>query len=269
MSPNSSSRCLAGRNARSAVLRTIIPLTPPSRFAIGGSANSTRCAPCAPPSVVSWRHREGASLSGSRASRRLRRARRIRLRRPRAPGRARTRRHVHFEGPPRELPRQAIDGPPGEPRARDPQHGRPHGADRGGLGRLLRLHLRLPPSRLRPASRLDHRTGTRPDLRPPRAERGGQPARRRRDGLRQHLGARPARGRAHRDLPLEGDAGDGRRAHGALHRRRRPRRQGQGPTRLGGPVRGSFTADIAPAPPSKHIDPSTGRIVAGTYPSGQ
>ena len=37
----------------------------------------------------------------------------------------------------------------------------------------------------------------------------------------------------------------------------------------GGPVRGSFTADIAPAPPSKHIDPSTGRIVAGTYPSGQ
>jgi hypothetical protein len=37
----------------------------------------------------------------------------------------------------------------------------------------------------------------------------------------------------------------------------------------GGPVRGSFTADIAPAPPSKHIDPTTGRILAGTYPSGQ
>jgi hypothetical protein len=37
----------------------------------------------------------------------------------------------------------------------------------------------------------------------------------------------------------------------------------------GGPVRGSFTADIAPAPPSKHLDPATGRIAAGTYPSGQ
>jgi hypothetical protein len=37
----------------------------------------------------------------------------------------------------------------------------------------------------------------------------------------------------------------------------------------GGPVRGSLTADIAPAPPSKHLDPSTGRIVAGAYPTGQ
>ncbi len=37
----------------------------------------------------------------------------------------------------------------------------------------------------------------------------------------------------------------------------------------GSPVRGSFTADIAPAPPSRHIDPTTGRIVAGTYPSGR
>jgi hypothetical protein len=37
----------------------------------------------------------------------------------------------------------------------------------------------------------------------------------------------------------------------------------------GSPVRGSFTADIAPAPPSKHLDPATGRILAGSYPSGQ
>ncbi len=36
----------------------------------------------------------------------------------------------------------------------------------------------------------------------------------------------------------------------------------------GGPVRGSFTADIAPAPPSTHFDPATGRIVTGAYPSG-
>jgi hypothetical protein len=37
----------------------------------------------------------------------------------------------------------------------------------------------------------------------------------------------------------------------------------------GGPVRGSLTADIAPAPPSRHFDPSTRRIVAGAYPPGQ
>jgi hypothetical protein len=35
----------------------------------------------------------------------------------------------------------------------------------------------------------------------------------------------------------------------------------------GGPVRGSFTADIAPAPPGKHVNPDTGRIVSGSYPS--
>jgi hypothetical protein len=37
----------------------------------------------------------------------------------------------------------------------------------------------------------------------------------------------------------------------------------------GGPVQGSFTADIAPRPPSRHIDPSTGRIAAGAYPTAQ
>jgi hypothetical protein len=37
----------------------------------------------------------------------------------------------------------------------------------------------------------------------------------------------------------------------------------------GGSVRGSFTADIAPAPPNRHIDPTTGRLVTGAYPSGQ
>lgn len=35
----------------------------------------------------------------------------------------------------------------------------------------------------------------------------------------------------------------------------------------GGAVQGSFTADIAPRPPDRHIDPSTGRIVAGAYPT--
>jgi hypothetical protein len=35
----------------------------------------------------------------------------------------------------------------------------------------------------------------------------------------------------------------------------------------GGPVQGALTADVAPAPPKTHVDPSTGRVVAGTYPT--
>jgi hypothetical protein len=34
----------------------------------------------------------------------------------------------------------------------------------------------------------------------------------------------------------------------------------------GGPVQGELTADIAPAPPSRHVDPSTGRVIAGQFP---
>ena len=59
----------------------------------------------------------------------------------------------------------------------------------------------------------------------PVAERGGQPARRRPDGLRQHLGARPARARAHRHVHLARRAGEGRQLHRPLHGRRRARRQ--------------------------------------------
>jgi hypothetical protein len=33
----------------------------------------------------------------------------------------------------------------------------------------------------------------------------------------------------------------------------------------GGPVDGRFNVDIAPAPPATHVDPSTGRVVAGAY----
>lgn len=32
-------------------------------------------------------------------------------------------------------------------------------------------------------------------------------------------------------------------------------------------LKGVLTADIAPAPPSRHVDPSTGRVVAGQFPS--
>lgn len=35
----------------------------------------------------------------------------------------------------------------------------------------------------------------------------------------------------------------------------------------GRPLHGVLTADIAPAPPSRHVDPATGRVVAGQFPS--
>jgi hypothetical protein len=35
----------------------------------------------------------------------------------------------------------------------------------------------------------------------------------------------------------------------------------------GGPVQGALTADIAAAPPSTQVNPNTGQVVAGTYPS--
>lgn len=35
----------------------------------------------------------------------------------------------------------------------------------------------------------------------------------------------------------------------------------------GGPVQGQFAVDIAPAPASTHVDPSTGRVAPGAYPA--
>jgi hypothetical protein len=34
----------------------------------------------------------------------------------------------------------------------------------------------------------------------------------------------------------------------------------------GGPVQGQLTASVAAIPPSRHVDPNTGRVVPGTYP---
>ncbi len=34
----------------------------------------------------------------------------------------------------------------------------------------------------------------------------------------------------------------------------------------GGRVQGQLTADIAPAPPARHVNPATGRVVLGAYP---
>jgi hypothetical protein len=38
------------------------------------------------------------------------------------------------------------------------------------------------------------------------------------------------------------------------------------PPKGGQPIEGVLTADIAPAPPSRHVDPATGRVVAGQFP---
>jgi hypothetical protein len=41
----------------------------------------------------------------------------------------------------------------------------------------------------------------------------------------------------------------------------------RGALAAGGPVQGQLTADVAAAPPKTHVDPATGRVVAGTYPA--
>lgn len=34
----------------------------------------------------------------------------------------------------------------------------------------------------------------------------------------------------------------------------------------GGPVKGQLTADVAPRPPARHVDPATGQVVPGEFP---
>jgi hypothetical protein len=34
----------------------------------------------------------------------------------------------------------------------------------------------------------------------------------------------------------------------------------------GGPVQGQLTADVAPSPPARHVDPATGKVVPGQFP---
>ena len=76
--------------------------------------------------------------------------------------------------------------------------GTTHGAERRGHDRLVRLHLELSRTGRRQAPGVGDRTRPRGDRLAARRKRGNQPARRRSDGLRQHLGARPARARQRR-----------------------------------------------------------------------
>ena len=91
---------------------------------------------------------------------------------------------------------------------------------------------------------------------------------RRPDRVRQHLGARAARARAGRDVPLEVIARQAGPARRPLHGRRRPRRQGQGPPAAraapgDGPVRGLHHARRRR---QRHVNPNTGRVQPGEYP---
>ncbi len=85
-------------------------------------------------------------------------------------------------------------------------------AERRGHGRLLQLHSSYPElaDSSRPIWVIERGPGA--IARPPVETQERQPARRRPDGLRQHLGARPPRARGHAHVPLAGGAGQGRRS---------------------------------------------------------
>ena len=87
------------------------------------------------------------------------------------------------------------------------------------------------------------------------------------DGLRQHLGARPA---ACRRRPRPSCGGSCRSGPGAykVHYAFAAGLAGNAKARLasGGPATGSFGVLIAPEPPAKHVDPKTGQVVPGAYP---
>ncbi len=76
------------------------------------------------------------------------------------------------------------------------------------------------------------RTGARGGPPSARGKPGDQPARRRSDRLRQHLGARPARARTCADIPLASGPGEGRHLHGPLRGLGGARRQGQSAARI-------------------------------------
>ena len=232
MSPNSSSTCLTGRNVRSAALRTILPLLLRLRSVVWRTLRHASAA-CHPPATavvrrpgtvrhdrwyrgpIVWGRPVFPVILSGAPSRRARRTRatlaggcerrarggrgpvRERMRRRHAPGRERTQAQLQAGRRPRELRPRSVDRTPRHAAADGAQQRHPHGPERGGHDRLLRIRLEIPRTGRRQATDLDHRR--RPRGHPPRradppwsARPGaGRP-------LREHLGARPARARAPR-----------------------------------------------------------------------
>ena len=182
----------------------------------------------APRPLVSWRDREGEAESlqawfrvalATRALARALVAGALALGAARCsrgcgggtpPGRRRTAGTFRMKVVHASFPRAQAIARPDAARARGPQHRHADGAERRRHARLLRLHLQL--SRTgrpkRPIWAIERGPGR--DRHAARAEPGSQPARRRADRLRQHLGARPARARHDAHVRLEGGAGQGR-----------------------------------------------------------
>ena len=102
--------------------------------------------------------------------------------------------------------------------------------------------------------------GPRRDPQASRRERGDQPARRRPDGLRQHLGARRARARTHADVRLARRAGEGAALHASTTRS--PPASPARPARSlrAARVRRTLRRRHRPAPPPTHVDPETGQV---------
>ena len=267
MSPNSSSTCLAGRNARSAALRTISPCPPP--VAIGGSANSTPCVPRTPPTVAG----RGRASPARRATHRWYRGPIVRGRlvfpvvsRGVGPRRACSR-ALHALGRARGhagcSPSALLASGAAAAPARTPTNRRAA----SGMTSSARASPRLSRSRGRPRSMLTVRnSGTRTvpnvavtldsfeytsnfpelaaDKRPiwvdrtgpgddpiaARGDRGVSPPGGGQTAYVEHLGARPARARqATRTFRWQVVPGEGRACTRPLHRRRRARRQRQAP----------------------------------------
>ena len=305
MSPNSSSKCLAGTNARSATLRTIsawpslgsrsvVAVTlrhaqraapPPNPRACRGSASGAprrwyrgaivrgrrrvllrsrgsrprrarRVGPCSRSAAVL----AAAALAAARLRRRLARTRANRRRRSSSKSCARA------SPPCRRSPSDArllTDGA-------QPQHRRRSRTSPSTVD-SLHLHLQLPGTRRQQAAGLGRRTRPRHGGQAAGRKPGSEHPRRRPDGLRQHLGARPAAGRA-----------DARRSSGRSSRSRPaptrsttpspPASPGKAKARLarGRPRRRAASAVlIAPKPPADARRPEDRQVVPGALPAGR
>ena len=201
-------------------------------------------------------------LSGSRRARRLRR--RLARRRPANPTRSYRVRVVAASFPAKQSiakPERMILAVRNTGVRDDPEH-RDH-------RRLLQLRLELRRAGRQQAADLGDRTWARRESQPAGRNAGSQHAG---SGAQTSylntwaLGALapPPDG----DVRVAGGAGEGRPLHGPLHRRRRARRQGPGAARTRPAGDGHLPrARRGRVPAAKHVDPKTGKVVEGAYPT--